>query len=154
MNRVSALLGLVSEHIQQSGAGTASWMHVFRILEFGSLLLILNYLLTHGAESFLRSRQLCSHSKNFSPFYGTREFNAVFTRVLHWSLSWVISIQSTPSRPNSLRSTLILSTQLAWKKKSWRYRQNIPPKRRLTFKRLHGVISQKIELSITTAVRT
>jgi hypothetical protein len=29
-----------------------------------------------------------------------------------------------------------------------------PPKRRLTFNRLHGVISLKIELFITTAVRT
>jgi hypothetical protein len=30
----------------------------------------------------------------------------------------------------------------------------VPQKRRLTFNRLHGVISQKIELFITTAVRT
>jgi hypothetical protein len=31
---------------------------------------------------------------------------------------------------------------------------DFPPKRRLIFNRLHGVISQKIELFITTAVRT
>jgi hypothetical protein len=31
---------------------------------------------------------------------------------------------------------------------------DVPPKRRLTFNGLHGVISQKIELFITTAVRT
>jgi hypothetical protein len=36
----------------------------------------------------------------------------VFTRALHWSLSWAISIQSTPSLPISLRSILILSTHL------------------------------------------
>jgi hypothetical protein len=36
----------------------------------------------------------------------------VFTRALHWSLSWAISIQSTPSHPISLRSILILSTHL------------------------------------------
>jgi hypothetical protein len=36
----------------------------------------------------------------------------VFTRALHWSLSWAISIQSTPSHPISLRSILILSTYL------------------------------------------
>jgi hypothetical protein len=32
--------------------------------------------------------------KNFPAFYGTRRFIAVFTRVLHWSLSWAKSIQS------------------------------------------------------------
>jgi hypothetical protein len=35
-----------------------------------------------------------------------------------------------------------------------RWSRHVPPKRRLTFNRLHGVISQKIELFITTAVRT
>jgi hypothetical protein len=49
---------------------------------------------------------------NCPAFYGTRKFNTVFTRALHWSLSWAISIQSTPSHPISLRSILILSTQL------------------------------------------
>jgi hypothetical protein len=37
--------------------------------------------------------------KNFRAFYGTRRFNTVFTRALHWSLSWAIYIQSTPSHP-------------------------------------------------------
>jgi hypothetical protein len=32
--------------------------------------------------------------------------------------------------------------------------RHVPPKRRLTFNGLHGVISHKIELFITTAVRT
>jgi hypothetical protein len=36
----------------------------------------------------------------------------VFTRALHLSLSWAISIQSAPSHPISLRSILILSTHL------------------------------------------
>jgi hypothetical protein len=36
----------------------------------------------------------------------------VFTRTLHWSLSWAISIQPTPSHPISLSSILILSTNL------------------------------------------
>jgi hypothetical protein len=31
---------------------------------------------------------------------------------------------------------------------------DVPPKRRFTFNRLHNVVSQKIELFITTAVRT
>jgi hypothetical protein len=50
--------------------------------------------------------------KNFPAFYGTRMFNTVFTRTLRWSLSWAISIQSTPVHPISLRSILILSTHL------------------------------------------
>jgi hypothetical protein len=36
----------------------------------------------------------------------------------------------------------------------WRWRRYVPPKRRLTFNVLHGVIYQKIELFITTAVGT
>jgi hypothetical protein len=32
--------------------------------------------------------------KNFPAFYGTRGFFPVFTRALHWSLSWARSIQS------------------------------------------------------------
>jgi energy-coupling factor transporter transmembrane protein EcfT len=40
--------------------------------------------------------------KNFPAFHGTRKFNTVFTKALHWSLSWAISIQSTPSHRTSL----------------------------------------------------
>jgi hypothetical protein len=61
--------------------------------------------ITHGDEPFLRSSQ-------FPAFYGTRRFITVFTRALHWSLSWARSIQSIPSHPISLRSILILSTHL------------------------------------------
>jgi hypothetical protein len=35
----------------------------------------------------------------------------------------------------------------------WWWRWQIPPKRLLTFKRLHAVVSQKAELFITTAVK-
>jgi hypothetical protein len=35
--------------------------------------------------------------KNFPAVYQTRRLIAVFTRALHWSLSWARSIQSTPS---------------------------------------------------------
>jgi hypothetical protein len=48
--------------------------------------------------------------KNFSAFYGTRKFITVFTRALHWSLSWAKSIQFIPSHPISLRFILILFT--------------------------------------------
>jgi hypothetical protein len=50
--------------------------------------------------------------KNFPAFYGTRRFITVFTRALHWSLSWARSIQYIPSHPISPRSILILSTHL------------------------------------------
>jgi hypothetical protein len=72
----------------------------------------LTYLRTYGAEPFLRSCQLCSHSENSQQYKGTRRFITVFTRALHWSLSWVSPIQSLPSHPISPRSILILSTHL------------------------------------------
>jgi hypothetical protein len=50
--------------------------------------------------------------KNFPALYGTRKFITLFTRALHWFLSWTRSIQSIPSHPISLRSILILSTHL------------------------------------------
>jgi hypothetical protein len=37
---------------------------------------------------------------------------------------------------------------------TWRCRQTFPPKRPLTFNGLQGVISQKIEVFVTTAVKT
>jgi hypothetical protein len=53
----------------------------------------------HGADAFLRSRQLCS----FLAYYKTRRFIIVFTRALHWSLSRARPIKSTPSHPVSLK---------------------------------------------------
>jgi hypothetical protein len=47
--------------------------------------------------------------KNFPKFYGTRRFITVFTRALHWSLSWARWIYFIPPHPISLRSVLILS---------------------------------------------
>jgi hypothetical protein len=73
---------------------------------------LLTYLLTYGAEPFSRRCQLCSPSRTPPAFYGTRRFNTVFTKALHWSLSLAISIQSTLSDAISLRSILILSTHL------------------------------------------
>jgi hypothetical protein len=54
----------------------------------------------------------CATPQEPPAFHGTRRFNTVFTRALHWSLSWAISMLSTPSYPISLRSILILSTHL------------------------------------------
>jgi hypothetical protein len=46
--------------------------------------------------------------KNFPEFYETRRFITAFTRVLHWSLSWAKSIQSTPTQPTYPGFILIL----------------------------------------------
>jgi hypothetical protein len=43
--------------------------------------------------------------KNFPAFYGTRRFITVYTRALHWSLSWARYIQSIASHPISRRPT-------------------------------------------------
>jgi hypothetical protein len=49
--------------------------------------------------------------------------------------------------------TMFLS--LAWfNLQLWRWKRYISPKSELTFNGAHGVISQKTELLITTAVRT
>jgi hypothetical protein len=69
-------------------------------------------------ETYLRSWALLEKLpivqplKNFPAFYGTRRFITLFTRDLHWSLSWTRRTQSTPSHPISLSYILILSTHL------------------------------------------
>jgi hypothetical protein len=50
--------------------------------------------------------------KNFPACNGSRRFYTVFTRTLHWSLSWAIWIQPTPCHPVSLSSIFILFTHL------------------------------------------
>jgi hypothetical protein len=44
--------------------------------------------------------------------------------------------------------------ELALLTRPWRWRRYIPPKRRLNFISLHGVISEKTVIYVTTAVRT
>jgi hypothetical protein len=75
--------------------------------------------LTHGAEPFLKSHQLCSYSRISKTFYGTWTFIAVFTRPLHWSLSWARSIQSTPSHPisGSLVATAWRALGCGWRRR-------------------------------------
>jgi hypothetical protein len=50
--------------------------------------------------------------RNFPTFHGTRRFISVFTRALHWSLSWAWSIQSISSHPIPLWYILKLFTHL------------------------------------------
>jgi hypothetical protein len=58
--------------------------------------------------ALLEELSIVRPSRTPTAFYGTRRFNTVFKRALHWSLPWTISIQSTPSHPISLRSILHL----------------------------------------------
>jgi hypothetical protein len=72
-----------------------------------------NQILTYSRSWALLERpRIVQPLKNFPAFYGIWRFNTVFTRAVHWSLSWAISIQSTPSHSISLQSILILSTHL------------------------------------------
>jgi hypothetical protein len=55
----------------------------------------------------------------------------------------------------SLLKVKVASWLLAWLiLGSWRWRQHVCPKCQLTFNGLHGIISQKTKLFITTTVRT
>jgi hypothetical protein len=66
--------------------------------------------LLHGAWPYLRSHQSLSHLMKLPTFYGTRRFITMFTKTIHWSLSWARLIHSIPPQPFSLRSILILSS--------------------------------------------
>jgi hypothetical protein len=57
-------------------------------------------------------------------------------------------------RRNMSPPTLGSSNKPTWKQVASRALRYVPPKRRLTFNGLHGVITQEIELFITTGVRT
>jgi hypothetical protein len=60
----------------------------------------LTHSLTHSwSSALLEKLAIVQLLKNFSTFYRTRRFITLFTRALHWSLSWARSIQSTLSHP-------------------------------------------------------
>jgi hypothetical protein len=62
--------------------------------------------LTHSwSWALLEKPPIVQLLKNFPTFYGTRRFINVFTRALHWSLSWARSIQFIPSHPTWNRSS-------------------------------------------------
>jgi hypothetical protein len=78
--------------------------------------LFLNYisnLLTKSQNNFkgwalLEKQPIVQLLKEFPIFYGTWNFITVFTRALHRSRFWAISIQSTLSHPISARSILMM----------------------------------------------
>jgi hypothetical protein len=55
--------------------------------------------------------------KNFPAFYGTRRFITVFTRALHWSLSWARWIQSISSYLSKIHPPTPWSSQ--WSLSFW-----------------------------------
>jgi hypothetical protein len=55
---------------------------------------------------------------------------------------------------SSVSALSLCSRSFVWLNKPWRCRRHVTRKRRLSFNGLHGVISQKIELFITTSERT
>jgi hypothetical protein len=71
--------------------------------------------------------------KNFSKFYGIRRFITVFTKVRHWSLSWVRWIQSIPPHPFPLRPIMIVYIICGDKMD--------PPKTNERQKQLHKLVS-------------
>ena len=71
-----------------------------------------DYLLTPCSRVLLEKLIGLQLFKKFPAFYGTRRFITAFTSARHLSLSWAISIQSTPPHPTSWRSILILSSHL------------------------------------------
>jgi hypothetical protein len=70
-----------------------------------------SYVLTHSwSWAFLEEPPIVQPVENFPTFYGTRNFNTVFIRAIHWYLSWAISIQSTPS---FYHTTIFFSARLS-----------------------------------------
>jgi len=66
----------------------------------------------HTAQSFLRSGQFLSQSRNSPRFVESDGSLPPSHRARHLSLSWAISIQFMPSYPTSWRSISILSSHL------------------------------------------
>jgi hypothetical protein len=63
--------------------------------------------LTSWSWALLEKLPVVQLLQNFPAFYGTRRFITVFTRGLHWSLSWARSIQTTPPHVSKIHFNII-----------------------------------------------
>ena len=77
-----------------------------------SLTYLLTYLLTPRSRVLLEKPTGSPLVKKFPAFYGTRRLITPFASARHLSVPWASSIQSIPPHPTSLRSILILTSQL------------------------------------------
>jgi hypothetical protein len=82
--------------------------------------------LTSWSWALLEKPPIVQLLKNFPIFYEIQKFITVFTRTLHWSLSWARLIQSIPPHPVSLRYILTLSTHLRFTSLSYLYGTHSP----------------------------
>jgi len=73
---------------------------------------LLTYLLTPWSTVLLEKLTGFRPVKKFPAFYGTRRSITALTSSRHLSLFWASSIQSTPPKPSSWRSILILFSHL------------------------------------------
>jgi hypothetical protein len=64
--------------------------------------------LTPWSWALLQELPVVQLLKNFLKFYENRRLITVFTRALHWSISWARSIQHVPAHSISVESILIL----------------------------------------------
>jgi hypothetical protein len=90
---------------------------VLRSLKLFVIAMYFTYLLTYGAESFLRSCQLCSHSgtsQNFKELEGSSPCSQEPSTGPYPEPNRSSPYHPIPSHPISLRSILILSTHLCY----------------------------------------
>jgi hypothetical protein len=115
---ISLLLSLYIFPNCAPNSGNISWNNFssmfYNIILQGAIFvwLTLHSLIHSWSWALLEKLSIVQLLKNIPAFYGTWRLITVFTRALHWSLSWARSIQSIPSHPISLRPILILSTHL------------------------------------------
>jgi hypothetical protein len=84
--------------------------------------------------------------KRYVPPKRRLTFNGLHRVISQKMVLFITTAVRTSNAKNPLLPPAIL--------RHWRWRQYVPPKRRLTLNGLHGVMSQKMVLFITTAVRT
>jgi hypothetical protein len=92
--------------IMRCVTGDLCTISFFLILYIVTMIMIVMWSADTGSWSWalLEKPQIVQPLKNFPAFYGTGRFITVFTKALHWSLSWTRSIQSMPPHLISLRS--------------------------------------------------